>query len=61
MTNEVNNLYEFGGFRFDADSKTLWRREELISLPPKALDVLYLLLENEGKPSGLTRLSKKAC
>jgi Tol biopolymer transport system component/DNA-binding winged helix-turn-helix (wHTH) protein len=49
MTNEVNNLYEFGGFRFDADSKTLWRREELISLPPKALDVLYLLLENEGK------------
>jgi Tol biopolymer transport system component/DNA-binding winged helix-turn-helix (wHTH) protein len=49
MTNEVNSLYEFGGFRFDAESKTLWRREEMISLAPKALDVLYLLLENEGK------------
>jgi Tol biopolymer transport system component/DNA-binding winged helix-turn-helix (wHTH) protein len=49
MLNGVNNLYEFGSFRFDADSKTLWSKEELISLPPKALDVLLLLLENDGK------------
>ena len=49
MSNGINSLYEFGGFRFDAEGKTLWHNEEMISLPPKALDVLSTLLEKEGK------------
>jgi Tol biopolymer transport system component/DNA-binding winged helix-turn-helix (wHTH) protein len=49
MTNKINTLYEFGGFRFEAEGKTLWQGEKMISLPPKALDLLSLLLEKEGK------------
>ena len=48
MSNRINRLYEFGEFRFDAESKTLWKGEKMISLSPKALDVLFLLLQNEG-------------
>lgn len=49
MSNQISNLYEFGSFRFDNRSKILWRGEDIISLPPKALDVLSLLIENEGR------------
>jgi Tol biopolymer transport system component/DNA-binding winged helix-turn-helix (wHTH) protein len=49
MSNQINNLYEFGGFRFDAEGKTLWRGGEMILMPPKSLDLLALLLEKEGK------------
>lgn len=49
MSNGINNLYEFGGFRFESESNTLWRYEEMISLPPKALEVLRMLVESEGK------------
>lgn len=52
MSNGINSLYDFGGFRFDAEGKTLWHNEEMILLPPKALDVLSLLLEKEGKIVG---------
>ncbi len=49
MSNEFSSLYEFGDFRFDTQSHTLWRGQELISLPPKALDVLCLLIESKGE------------
>jgi Tol biopolymer transport system component/DNA-binding winged helix-turn-helix (wHTH) protein len=49
MSNGISNLYEFGSFRFDAESKILWRGEEMIPLPPKALEVFSLLIENEGR------------
>lgn len=52
MSNQINSLYKFGGFSFDAEGKTLWRNEEMILLPPKALDLLSLLLEKEGKIVG---------
>lgn len=48
MSNGVNHLYEFGEFRFDSQSRTLWRGDEMISLAPKALDVLFLLIESNG-------------
>jgi Tol biopolymer transport system component/DNA-binding winged helix-turn-helix (wHTH) protein len=48
MGNRLNNLYEFEEFRFDADTGTLWRGDEIISLPPKASGVLQLLIENKG-------------
>lgn len=49
MSNGDNNLYEFGGFRFDAESRTLWRGDEMVSLPPKALEVLFMLIGSNGK------------
>lgn len=49
MSKGINKLYEFGDFRLDAENKTLWRNEEIISLSPKSLDVLQLLAEAEGK------------
>lgn len=49
MSNEFNNLYEFGKFRFNAKTNTLWRDDELISLSPKALELLKLLIEKQGE------------
>lgn len=49
MGNKVNHLYEFEDFRFEAETCTLWREEEIVSLPPKASEVLRLLIESEGK------------
>ena len=44
-----SRIYEFGGFRFDGENKTLWRNKEMISVPPKSLEVLSLLLKHHGK------------
>lgn len=49
MSNEANNLYEFGDFRFDAEANTLWRGEARIALSPKALELLKLLVERGGE------------
>jgi DNA-binding winged helix-turn-helix (wHTH) protein len=49
MSNETKNLYEFGSFRFDAGNKTLWRGDEVIPIPPKALELLKLLIEKKGE------------
>ncbi|HRH45496.1 MAG TPA: winged helix-turn-helix domain-containing protein [Pyrinomonadaceae bacterium] len=49
MGNDFRGLYEFGSFRFDAKTNTLWRENELISLPPKALGLLKLLIEKQGE------------
>ncbi|HEX5217425.1 MAG TPA: winged helix-turn-helix domain-containing protein [Vicinamibacterales bacterium] len=44
-----HQLYEFGPFRLDATDRLLWRDSELISLTPKALDLLVLLVESGGR------------
>ena len=49
MGNGLNRLYEFEEFRFEAETCTLWRGSEIIPLPPKASEVLRLLIESEGK------------
>ena len=38
-------IYEFGDYRFSPDAKSLWRAGELVSLPPRSLEVLEMLLE----------------
>jgi DNA-binding winged helix-turn-helix (wHTH) protein/tetratricopeptide (TPR) repeat protein len=40
--------YDFGAFRLDAHKRVLWRGEELVRLPPKAIDILVALLEQHG-------------
>ncbi|HTH37462.1 MAG TPA: winged helix-turn-helix domain-containing protein [Pyrinomonadaceae bacterium] len=49
MSNAVNTLYEFGSFRLDTVSGTLWRGSDVISLSPKSAELLKLLLEREGR------------
>jgi len=48
MSSQINDLYSFGEFRFDAGRRILWRKGEMVSLPPRATDVLLVLLESRG-------------
>ena len=48
MKNEINSLYKFAGFKFDCKKNKLWKNEELISISPKALELLGLLLKQNG-------------
>ena len=41
--------YEFGPFRLDGRRRLLWRGDELLSVPPKAIDLLSALLEQPGQ------------
>lgn len=49
MSSEINNLYEFGDFRFDARTKTLRRGAATVALSPKASELLKLLVERGGE------------
>src|SRR5688500_16700872 len=40
--------YSFGPFRFDTEGRVLYRGEHDLGLPPKAADVLSLLLARAG-------------
>ena len=41
--------YEFGPYHLDASQHLLFRRGQLISLPPKATQTLVILVENHGR------------
>jgi DNA-binding winged helix-turn-helix (wHTH) protein/Tol biopolymer transport system component len=49
MNNEINDLYEFGEFKFDGNKGKLWQKNDLILLSPKATELLALLLEKKGE------------
>ncbi len=59
MSIETKNLYEFGSFRFDAEKRTLWREDEVVSLPPKALELLKLLIEKKGEIASKQEIFEK--
>lgn len=48
MSNKNRRLYEFKDFRLDAETPCLWQGGELVSIPPKALGVLIMLVEKSG-------------
>ncbi|HLA95851.1 MAG TPA: hypothetical protein VK612_09035 [Pyrinomonadaceae bacterium] len=39
-----NGLHEFDRFRLDTSSRVLWNGNEIVDLPPKAIDVLCALV-----------------
>lgn len=49
MGNKNRGKYEFGDFRLDVETDTLWKGEELISVSPKAFELLKLLVSSSGK------------
>lgn len=48
--------YRFGPFRFDAEGRVLFRGQQDLGLPPKAADVLLLLLTRAGSVVGKAAL-----
>lgn len=48
MASEIRKFYEFGKFRFDAQTHCLKFDDELVQLAPKSLEALGVLLENRG-------------
>jgi len=49
MAKQFKHLYEFDNFRLDTERQRLLRGGEAVSLPPKALELLQLLIEQQGK------------
>src|SRR2546427_1638738 len=50
MRNPARHFYEFGDFRLDADKHRLLRDGEVVPLSPKAVEALFVLVRNTGKP-----------
>ncbi|MFN2501737.1 MAG: winged helix-turn-helix domain-containing protein [Pyrinomonadaceae bacterium] len=48
MNTRSNRFYEFGPFRLEASNHLLLRAGEPLPLPPKAIDLLVLLVESRG-------------
>src|SRR5690349_13086041 len=42
------DYYEFGPFRLEVSSRSLFRGGEFVPVTPKALDTLYVLVEEAG-------------
>lgn len=49
MSRQVRHLYEFGPFRLDPQKPCLWRNGELVSLTPKAVETLLVLVQQNGR------------
>ena len=49
MSSNDNNLYEFGSFSFDAEERVLSREGKPLPLTPKTLELLHLLIKNQGR------------
>jgi DNA-binding winged helix-turn-helix (wHTH) protein/tetratricopeptide (TPR) repeat protein len=49
MSRQVRHLYEFGPFRLDPEKPCLWRDGEPVSLTPKAVETLLILVQQNGK------------
>ena len=59
MSNPPKHLYEFGDFRFDPERPRLTRKGEVVSLTPKALEVLLVLVQSGGAPIEKEELMQK--
>ena len=55
----MKHFYEFGPYRLDIDKRLLLREGEPIALTPKALDTLFVLVENAGSVLEKEELMKK--
>ncbi|MDQ3566146.1 MAG: winged helix-turn-helix domain-containing protein, partial [Pseudomonadota bacterium] len=58
MSQLIGRIYEFGHFRLDTTEQLLLRDGEVISLPPKAFDVLLVLVAHHGHLLGKEELLK---
>ncbi len=49
MSINAKHFYEFEDFRLSAEDPSLWRGDELVSISPKALETLVLLVKKKGE------------
>ncbi|MFN2532910.1 MAG: winged helix-turn-helix domain-containing protein, partial [Pyrinomonadaceae bacterium] len=49
MPSNASFCYEFGDYRFDMDQRTLTRDGAIVSVTPKATEILLMLLKNAGQ------------
>jgi len=49
MSRQVRQVYEFGPFRLDPEKPCLWRDGEPVSLTPKAVETLLVLVQQNGR------------
>ena len=49
MSDKIKYFYEFEEFRLNPDDPSLWRGSELVSISPKALEMLVLLVRKKGE------------
>ena len=45
----IGRLIEFEGFRLDLEHPCLWRGKDLVSISPKALQILVVLVQHNGE------------
>jgi DNA-binding winged helix-turn-helix (wHTH) protein len=49
MAHGINRLYEFGPYKVDQQKLQLWRHGSPVPLPPKAAEILLVLLARSGE------------
>ena len=49
MSGRDEQIYDFGGFRLKTEDGTLWRGEDRIAVTQKSIELLTLLVENQGR------------
>jgi TolB-like protein/DNA-binding winged helix-turn-helix (wHTH) protein/Flp pilus assembly protein TadD len=59
MSEQVNQLYEFGSYRLDPSERRLTEGNRQVSLTPKAFQTLLVLVENQGRVVGKEELLQK--
>lgn len=58
MSSQIKRLYEFGPFRLDPQKRLLLRGSEPVSLTPKAIETLIVLVENRDRVVSKDHLMK---
>src|SRR5262249_4985865 len=58
MSSPVNHLYEFGPFRLDPQRRILLHENDPVSLTPKAVETLVVLVENRDRVVSKDELMK---
>src|ERR1044071_10116123 len=59
MSQQMKELYEFGRFTLDPSEGRLLRDGEPVSLKPKVLETLLVLVENTGRTMDKEELMKR--
>jgi len=58
MPSQINRLYEFGSFRLDSHKRLLLKGNEPVSLTPKVIETLIVLVENRSRVVSKDELMK---
>lgn len=59
MGKEAGSLYEFGRYRLDGDNRVLFRDGRAVALPPKAVELLSVLVEQCDRVVAKEQLMKR--